>query len=241
MNTRPTLSELGLEHRQEGPAAPHPAIEHGLAQRHRALPALRPGTRARAAGLLRQPGGRRPALHRPAGRGGRLQRHRRPDRPGREVLLGLRRRGAAGPQAQRQDRHPVRRRGALAAARHASTTPCGSAPTRSATRSTSARRRRSATSSSTARSASDAARARHAADRVGLPARRGDRGQGRQGLLLRRRLRRPHRERARRRRGEGELPAPGEAHRRSRRLRRASSPASRRSTPSCARRTGPWC
>ena len=87
----------------------------------------------------------------------------------------------------------------------------------------------------------DAHAARHAADRLGLPARLGDRGQGRQGLLLRGRLRRPDRERARRRRGEGELPAPGEAHRRARRVRRASSPARRRSTRSSARPTGRWC
>ena len=42
----------------------------------------------------------------------------------------------------------------------------------------------------------------------------GDRGQGRQGLLLRGRLRRPHRQRTGRGRRQGELPAPGEAGRR---------------------------
>src|SRR5690349_22428036 len=40
-----------------------------------------------------------------------------PDRAGREVLLGLRGRAAAGAEAQRQDRNPVRRRGVVAAAR----------------------------------------------------------------------------------------------------------------------------
>ena len=83
--------------------------------------------------------------------------------------------------------------------------------------------------------------ARHAADRVGLPARLGDRGEGRQGLVLRRRLRRPHRERAGRRRGQAELPAPGEDRRRPGAVRRRASPASRRSTPWCVRPTGHWC
>ena len=82
---------------------------------------------------------------------------------------------------------------------------------------------------------------RHATDRLGVPARRGDRGQGRQGLLLRGGLRRPDRERAGRRRREGELPAPGEADRRRRGVRRASSPARRRSTRSCGRPTARWC
>ena len=120
-----------------------------------------------------------------------------------------RRRGAADPQAQRQDRHPVRRRGALAGPRHRR-------------RCRTARRgrgrlhalRRHAGAGAGLRAVSPGSRgrasARHAADRVGLSARLGDRGQGRQGLLLRRRLRRPHRERTRRRRREGQLPAPGE-------------------------------
>ena len=87
----------------------------------------------------------------------------------------------------------------------------------------------------------DAHAARHAADRVGVPARRGDRGQGRQGLLLRGRLRRPDRQRARRRRGQGELPAPGEARPPSPRRTTRSSPASRRSTRWSGRPTARWC
>ena len=70
-----------------------------------------------------------------------------------QVLPRLRGPGAADPQGQRQDRHPLLRQGLLDAATPASRTRCGSAPTRSATRSTSARRARTRTSPSCARCA----------------------------------------------------------------------------------------
>ena len=53
--------------------------------------------------------------------------------------------------------------------------------------------------------------ARHAADRVVVPSGLVRGQQGRQGLLLRRRLRGQDRQRTGRRRGQGQLPAPGEA------------------------------
>ena len=131
---------------------------------------------------------------------------------------------------------------ALPGQRHASRRRSGSAPTPSATPSTSARPRRSRTSSSTATVREDARPVRHAADRVGLPARVGDRGQGRQGLVLRRRLRGPDRQRAGCRHRQGELPAPREAaHVREAGVRPGLLRPSRRSTPSFARRTARWC
>ena len=61
---------------------------------------------------------------------------------------------------------------------------------------------------STGPSVQDAAAARHAADRLGLPARVRSGGQGRERLVLRGRLRRPDRGRGGRRHGQGELPEP---------------------------------
>ena len=165
------------------------------------------------------PAAERPGLHRQARAGGRVQRHRRPDRPGGEVLLGLRGRGAADPEAERQDRNPGRRRGPVTACRRRvdRRRPAGRG-----------RRRvhpvcRDPGGRGGLRPVPAGPRGRtaagHAADRVGLPARSGDRGQGRQGVLLRRRLRGTHRQRTGRRRGKGELPAPGEADRCAARLR----------------------
>ena len=239
MATRPPLRVLGLNTGKK--ARLHRILfQHGLRNGTAIFLPYDQGLEHGPRDFFANPKSSRPGVHRPAGTRGRVQRHRDPDRAGREVLLGLRRRGAADPQAQRQDRHPVRRRGALTGQRH---------------------RRRCRRLGADAvgytlyvgtpaqeqdfeqyrRVRADAQRLGHAADRVGLSARLGDRGQGRQGLLLRRRLRRPHRERARRRRRQGQLPAPREARPRSRPSTTRSSPPSRRSTPSCGRPTGRWC
>ena len=88
---------------------------------------------------------------------------RSPARSGwREVLPRLRRPGAADPQGQRQDRHSAVVRLPSPPATRASRTASGSAPTRSATRSTSAPRARTRTSPSCARCAEDC-------DRFGMP------------------------------------------------------------------------
>ena len=113
----------------------------------------RSGHRARPARLLPEPRLEGPRVPVPPRRRSRLLGDRLPDRPRHEVLPGLRRAGAADPQGQRQDRHPVLRRRALDHAMPRSRTPCGSAPTPSATRSTWARRARTTTSSSCGRSA----------------------------------------------------------------------------------------
>ena len=149
MNERPALGELGLSTGKKGLSG---SCSSTACATVRPVPAVRPGAGARPARLLRQPGAGRPALH-----------HRLALEGGfngiviqiglAEKFYGLRRRGPADPQAERQDRHPLGRRGALAAATPASTTRSGWARTRSATRSTSARPRRTRTSRRLRRSA----------------------------------------------------------------------------------------
>ena len=141
-----------LAARQTGPPAPA-AVRVRSRQRNADAAADRPGHRARPARLLPQPGLEGPRLPVPARRRGRLLGPRLPDRHGREVLPRLRRPGAADPQGQRQDRHPLLGQGLLHLQRQRRGRACGSAPTRSATRSTSARRARTRTSPSCARCA----------------------------------------------------------------------------------------
>ena len=237
MSTRPSLDQIGVSTGKK-------ARLHRILYRH----GLRNGTAiflpydqgwstARGTSSPTRP----PAtpVHHQARAGGRLQWHRHPDRPGGEVLLGVCGRGPADPQAERQDRHPAHR-SAVAGRTPPWKTRSGWARTRSATRCTSARLPRSGTSPVPGGPRGRRA-ARHAADRVVLPARRRDRRQGRQGLLLRGGLRRADRQRTRRRRGQGQLPAPGEAGRRARRLPARSSAPSRPSTRSSGRPTGRCC
>ena len=104
------LAELAA--RQTDPAAPA-AVRVRPRQRHPDAAADRPGHRARPARLLPQPGLEGPRLPVPARGRGRLLGPRLPDRDGEQVLPRLRRPGAADPQGQRQDRHPVLGEGLL--------------------------------------------------------------------------------------------------------------------------------
>ena len=100
------LGELGLDAGKK--TRLHRILyQYGLRNGTALVPSLRPGPGARSARLLRQPPGRRPGVHRQARRRRRLQRHRPSGRPGGEVLLGLRGRGTADPEAEREDRHPA--------------------------------------------------------------------------------------------------------------------------------------
>ena len=97
---------------QADPPAP-PAVRVRSRPRDPAVPADRPGDRARSARLLPEPGVEGPRVPVPPRRRGRLLGDRLPDRPGDQVLPRLRRPGAAAPEGQRQDRHPAVRRRAL--------------------------------------------------------------------------------------------------------------------------------
>ena len=209
MYPRPELNDLGLPPGQEGAADEHP-VPARPRQRHSPVPAVRPGSRARPARLLRQPRSRRPALHHAAGasRAASTASSSRSGSPrSSSGSTPARCRWSSSSTARPTSRRTPRRSRRCTPR---SPTPSGSAPTRSATRSTSARRPQEQDFEQLPPGPRRRAATRHAADRVGLPARRGDRGQGRQGLLLRGRLRGPDRQRARRRRRQGELPPPRE-------------------------------
>ena len=174
---------------QAHPPAP-PAVRVRPRPRHPAVPADRPGNRARPARLLPQPGLEGPRVPVPPRRRGRLLGDRLPDRPGDQVLPRLRGPGAADPEGQRQDRRPALRRRALDHQRLGR----GRRPARRrrgrlhALRRLAAPGRRPAPAQGRARGLRPL---RHAADHLGLSARRGDRQEGRPGVVLRDRLRAP--------------------------------------------------
>ncbi len=187
---------------QAHPAAA-PSVRVRAGPRHAPVPAHRPGDRARPARLLPQPGleGSRVPVP-PRGRGGLLGDRLR-DRPRHQVLPGLRRPGAADPEAERQDRDPPRRRGAVALQLDGR----GRRPARRRRGRLHALRRLAAPGGRPGAARRGAPRLRplrDAADRLGLPARLGDRQKGRARLLLRDRLRRPDGDGDGRRRGEAE-------------------------------------
>ena len=163
---------------------------------------------------------------------GRLLGDRPRHRPRREVHARARGRGAAHPEAQRQDEHRRRRRGHVSGVRHGR----GRRPPRRRRRRLHRLRRLTAPGDRDPRvrhGAPAMRAARHAARGVGLPARPRHRGEGRQGQPLRAGLRGARRRGARRRRREAARARPSRARARSRTARCART-ARRGCGGSCA-------
>ena len=157
MRTRPEISELGLNTGKK--ARLHRILyQYGLRNGTALFLPYDQGLEHGPRDFFANPAAGDPAyIARLAVEGG-LQRHRHPDRARGEVLLGLRRRGAADPEAEREDGHPAGRRGAVPGARQRGRRRAAGRGRGRATPCTWERRPPRRTSPSTARSATDAAR-----------------------------------------------------------------------------------